>query len=147
MLYSDFLKCLNTSFINKMSSLNPDQLHATWYSQNCSQFVQWCSENSRLCHWCLMYACTRPSQCGNGAPSFQFALQHAGECFDDYIMDLRGLAKTCDFCDTCEESLIPAHRFRSVIASDMPQAQVNAVNFKHQQKKPHKQHYQQKQSH
>ena len=38
-----------------------------------------------------------------------------------------------------------AYRFRSVKASDIPQAQVNAINFK--QKKPHKQHYQQKQSH
>ena len=89
--------------------------------------------------------------------NFNLRSQHVGELFD--------LAKTCDFCDTCEESLIrdrvvvgirdsdiaerllaekgltltraieicraeeAARRFRSVIASDMPQAQINAVNF------------------
>ena len=115
--------------------------------------------------------------------NFNLRSQHAGELFDDFVMDLRDLAKTCDFCDACEESLIrdrvvvgirdsdiaerllaekgltltraieicraeeAARRFRSVIASDTPQAQVNAVNFKRQQKKPYKQHYQHKQSH
>ena len=39
-----------------------------WYSQNYSQFVQWCSENPRHCHWRVTYACTRTSKCGNGAP-------------------------------------------------------------------------------
>ena len=38
--------------------------------------------------------------------NFNLRSQHAGELFDDFIMDLRDLAKTCDFCDTCEESLI-----------------------------------------
>ena len=38
--------------------------------------------------------------------NFNLRSQHAGELFDDFVMDLRDLAKTCDFCDTCEESLI-----------------------------------------
>ena len=114
---------------------------------------------------------------------FNLRSQHAGELFDDFVMDLQDLAKTCDFCDTCKESLIHDHvvvgicdsdivehllaekgltltcaikiccteeaarRLRSVIASDTPQAQFNVLNFKRQQKKPHKQHYQQQQSH
>ena len=82
--------------------------------------------------------------------NFNLRSQHAGELFEESLIrdhvvvgicdsDIAecllaekglGLTRTIEICRAEEAS----HQFRSVIASDMPQAQVNAINFKCQKK-------------
>ena len=38
--------------------------------------------------------------------NFNLRQQHDGESFDDFLTDIKELAKTCQFCDQCQPSLI-----------------------------------------
>ena len=41
--------------------------------------------------------------------SFNLRAQNEDETFDDFLTDLRDLAKTSKYCDKCQESLIRDH--------------------------------------
>ena len=38
--------------------------------------------------------------------TFNSRKQEDGECFDDFITDVKILSKNCNFCDTCHDGLI-----------------------------------------